>query len=107
MANYAKILDGKVIQVIEASTEYFDTFVDETPGEWIETFNDASQRGKYAGIGDSYDAENDRFLPPKTFSSWVFNEDDYKWAAPVDYPTDGNRHEWDEDSQTWTQLEPQ
>tara|TARA_Y100000389_G_C17145369_1_gene356987 strand:- start:244 stop:567 length:324 start_codon:yes stop_codon:yes gene_type:complete len=107
MAKYAKILDGKVTKIIEATSEYFDTFIDDSPGQWIETFDDASQRGKFAGIGDTYDGTNDRFLPPKTFNSWVFDEDDYKWMPPVDYPTDDNRHKWDEDSQTWTQLDPQ
>ena len=31
---------------------------------WIETFHDGSQRGKYAGIGDTYDVENDVFVSP-------------------------------------------
>ena len=37
MAHYAKVLDGKVINVIVAEKEFFDTFVDDTPGEWIQT----------------------------------------------------------------------
>ena len=107
MLIYAKIVNNIVVQTMVTEEGFFDTFVDETPGEWIETFKDGSQRGKFAGIGDTYDKTNDRFLPPKTFNSWVFDEDDYKWVPPVDYPTDGNRHKWDEDSQTWTQLDPQ
>ena len=107
MSIYAKIVNNIVVQTMVTEEGFFDTFVDETPGEWIETFKDGSQRGKFAGIGDTYDKTNDRFLPPKTFNSWVFDEDDYKWVPPVDYPTDGNRHKWDEDSQTWTQLDPQ
>jgi hypothetical protein len=31
---------------------------------WVETFYDGSQRGKYAGIGDTYDVENDVFVSP-------------------------------------------
>lgn len=107
MAKYAKILDGKVTKIIEATSEYFDTFIDDSPGQWIETFDDASQRGKFAGIGDTYDGTNDRFVPQKQFNSWVFNEDEYKWEAPVSYPTDGERYSWDEENQTWTQLEAQ
>ena len=37
MAHFAKVLDGKVIQVIVAEQEFIDTFVDETPGKWIQT----------------------------------------------------------------------
>jgi hypothetical protein len=31
---------------------------------WVETFHDNSRRGKYAGIGDTYDAVNDVFVSP-------------------------------------------
>lgn len=107
MAYFVKVFESKVIDTISAPEDYFDTFVDTTPGKWIETFKDDSQRGKFAGIGDTYDKVNDRFLPPKPHDSWVFDEDDYRWVAPTEYPTDGNRYEWNEDSETWTQLDPQ
>ena len=37
MSHFAKVVDGKVIQVIVAEKEFFDTFVDSSPGEWIQT----------------------------------------------------------------------
>ena len=37
MAHYAKVLDGKVVNVIVAEAEFFDTFVDTEPGNWIQT----------------------------------------------------------------------
>ena len=107
MSTYAKVENGIVVKVIEVEEGFFDNFIDDTPGEWIETFSDASQRGKYAGIGDTYDAPNDRFLPQKQYSSWTFDEDDYKWVAPTPYPTDDNRYSWDEETTSWTQLDPQ
>ena len=37
MAHYAKVINGLVEQVIVAESEFFDTFVDTSPGEWIQT----------------------------------------------------------------------
>ena len=37
MAHFAKVVDGKVTQVIVAEPEFFNTFVDSSPGEWIQT----------------------------------------------------------------------
>jgi hypothetical protein len=74
MAHFAKIEDGIVRQVIVVNNEVLldennveqesigakfcaDTF----GGEWIQTSYNANFRGKYAGTGDIYDAENDIF----------------------------------------------
>jgi hypothetical protein len=77
MGHYAKVLNGKVISVIVAEKEFFDTFVDSSPGEWIQTsYNTRGNvhygpdgqpdggvplRANYAGIGYIYDSENDVF----------------------------------------------
>ena len=37
MAHYAKVINGIVDQVIVAEPEFFDTFVDSSPGEWVKT----------------------------------------------------------------------
>jgi len=37
MAHFAKVVDGLVTQVIVAEPEFFDTFVDSSPGQWIQT----------------------------------------------------------------------
>ena len=62
-------------------------------------------RKNYAGIGYTYDADRDAFIPPKPFASWVLNEDTCLWDAPVAYPTDGKRYVWDEDSGSWKEIE--
>jgi hypothetical protein len=61
-------------------------------------------RKNYAGIGYTYDAERDAFIPPKPYESWILNEDSCLWDAPVPYPTDGEMYTWDEDSVLWTQI---
>ena len=58
-------------------------------------------RKNYAGIGMTYDADRDAFIPPKPFESWVLNEDTCLWVAPVPYPTDGEAYIWDEDAGDW------
>jgi hypothetical protein len=63
-------------------------------------------RKNYAGIGYTYDAQRDAFIPPKPFASWLLDEDTCFWKAPLPYPDDGNRYEWDEDSLSWVVYEP-
>ena len=58
-------------------------------------------RKNYAGIGYTYDASRDAFIPPKPFNSWVLNEDTCLWDAPVACPTDGKRYQWDEATTSW------
>ena len=58
-------------------------------------------RKNYAGIGYTYDASKDAFIPPKPFNSWTLNEDTCQWEAPVAYPDDGKSYVWKEDTQTW------
>lgn len=46
-------------------------------------------RGNYAGIGYSYDATNDVFIPPKPYPSWVWNLLTCAWEAPVAHGDQG------------------
>ena len=124
MAHFAKVQDGKVVQVIVAEPEFFNTFVDSSPGEWIQTsyntrggkhYNpetgelslDQSKalRKNYAGIGYSYDRTRDAFIPAKPFESWILNEDTCLWESPVAYPTDGKMYMWDEVTVNWKLIE--
>ena len=110
MGHFAKVVDGKVTQVIVAEPEFFDTFVDSSPGNWLQTsYNTIGNkhlnggtplRGNFAGIGYTYDAGKDAFYPPQPFPSWVLSAD-YLWEAPIAYPTDGKSYLWNEDSQSW------
>jgi hypothetical protein len=126
MAHFAKVNNGIVEQVIVAEPEFFETFVDSSPGQWIQTsyntrggvhYNpetgepseDQSKalRKNYAGLGYSYDAAKDAFIPPKPYASWVLNETSCLWEAPVAYPTDGERYSWDEATTAWVVVEDQ
>jgi hypothetical protein len=62
-------------------------------------------RKNYAGIGYTYDAGRDAFIPPKPYASWVLNEGTCLWDAPVAYPDDGKRYSWDEATTSWVEVE--
>jgi hypothetical protein len=114
MSHFAKVNNGIVEQVIVAEPEFFDTFVDTSPGEWIQTSYNTHGgqhpegrplRKNYAGIGYTYDRERDAFIPPKPFASWVLNEDTCLWDAPVAMPTDGGMYQWNESTTSWVAVE--
>ena len=62
-------------------------------------------RKNFAAIGYKYDQYRDAFIPTQPYGSWTLNEDTCIWEAPVEYPTDGQNYEWNEDNQTWDLLE--
>ena len=102
---WAKVKNGIVEKVIVAEPEFFDTFVDDSAGTWIETKMDGSIRKNYAGIGFSYDSTRDAFIPQKLYASWILNEETCLWEAPVAYPEDGNDYDWNEETTQWVLVE--
>jgi hypothetical protein len=113
MAHFAKVVDGKVTQVIVAEPEFFQTFVDSSPGEWIQTSYNTHGgqhpegrplRKNYAGIGFTYDRTRDAFIPLKPFASWVLNDETCLWEAPTPMPTDDKLYEWDETTTSWKEI---
>jgi len=110
MSHYAKVLNGKVVNVIVAEPDFFTTFVDTSPGQWIQTsYNTYANkhplnkplRGNYAGVGYTYDSINDVFYAPQPYPSWTLNNKTWLWEAPIAYPTDGKQYSWDESTKTW------
>jgi hypothetical protein len=113
MSHFAKVLDEKVIQVIVAEQEFFNTFVDTTPGQWIQTsYNTVGNqhpenrplRGNFAGIGFTYDRINDVFYAPQPYPSWTLNQSTWLWESPIPYPTDNKIYRWDEATTSWKEV---
>lgn len=114
MAHYAKVVDGKVVQVIVAEKEFFDTFIDTSPGAWIQTsyntyggvhkLGGIPLRKNYAGIGYVYDVEKDAFIPPKPYDSWLLDEETCLWFPPVEKPQDDKFYKWDETTTNWIEA---
>ena len=71
---------------------------------WKQTSYNANFRKNYAGIGYTYDAVLDAFIPPKPFPSWLLNTETCQWQAPTPYPSDGNMYTWDEATQLWVKV---
>jgi hypothetical protein len=86
MAHYAKVLDGKVTNVIVAEADFFETFIDTEPGQWIQT---------------SYNT-------PKPYASWTLNETTCLWDAPIVKPN--GDYVWNEElyqsdnTQGWVEV---
>ena len=60
-------------------------------------------RFNYAGIGYTYDADRDAFIPPQPYASWVLDEATCLWVAPIAYPAEG-LHDWDEQAGDWVEV---
>lgn len=130
MPHYAKVQNGIVTKVIVAEPEFFDTFIDDSPGRWVKTsynmrggvyydpstnqpaedqsvIEDDEARGRknYAGIGYTYDAVRDAFIPPRPFVSWGFDESTCLWEPPVAHPNDGKVYQWTEETTSWVEIE--
>ena len=101
---WAKVNNNLVEKVIVANEEFFDTFVDDSPGTWLETKIDGSIRKNYAGIGFSYDSTRDAFSPPQPYPSWILDESTCKWEAPIAHPNDGNIYNWNETTKAWDEV---
>jgi hypothetical protein len=111
MSHFAKVNNGIVEQVIVAEAEFFDAFVDDSPGEWIQTSYNTHGgqhpegrplRKNYAGIGYTYDKQRDAFIPPKPYASWVLDEETCLWNAPISKPE--GAYYWNEDSLSWEEI---
>ena len=61
-------------------------------------------RGNYAGIGYTFDPENDVFYAPAPYSKWVLNETTWTWEAPEEYPDDGKEYIWNDNKGEWEEL---
>ena len=142
MAHFAKLgANGKVIQVLTLDNENMlnaDGVEDESVGQhylerhnnwpaqmWIQTsyntYNNQHKnggtplRGNYAGIGYTWDEDNQIFWPKKPYASWVQDLTNANWKSPIgDAPAltaeqesqntaDTHRWEyvWNEANQSW------
>ena len=105
MSHYAKVEDNLVTRVIVAEPEFFESFVDSSPGEWIQCSYNDNIRKNYPGIGYTHDQVRDAFIPPKPYTSWALNETTCRWEAPVEIPDNDTEYTWNEDNQSWDEVE--
>jgi hypothetical protein len=72
-------------------------------GTWLQTSYNGRIRKNFAGIGYSYNAVLDAFVPPQPYPSWVLDESTCNWEAPIPMPP-GGPWQWDEDIEDWVQA---
>ena len=121
MAHYAKISDSNVVEAVEVLDDFYEWTdtgeLDENRAvaklrsfhgsetNWKKTSYNQNIRGKFAGVGDTYDASKDKFVPPKpsAYPSWVLNSDDSDCEPPIPMPpADETRTwEWNESTLSW------
>jgi hypothetical protein len=118
MAHFAKLNDNNVVLAVHVvnndvitvdGVESEQTGIDFLTGlhghdKWKQTSYNGTIRKNYAGIGYTYDAERDAFIPPQPWASWTLNETSCQWECPVAYPTDGKQYGWFEPNQEWIEL---
>ena len=111
MSHWAEVdLENKVVRVLVGDNndpngdEGYKWLIDNLGGVWIKTSYNAATNGfrkNYAGVGFTWDEDNDRFIPPQPYPSWILDEETTQWKAPIKYPNDGNFYTWDEESVNW------
>ena len=115
MAHFAKLGVGNIVETVEvvsndiaiteqAGVDFLNNLYN-TRDVWKQTSYNGNIRKNYAGIGFTYDADKDAFIPPKPYRSWTLNETTCLWEAPVAYPDDGEQYTWNETNQTWDLVE--
>lgn len=121
MAYFAKIDNHVVTQVIAVNNKVLGEPQNKFPqtesigvdfikntlgldGEWRQTSYNNSFRGRYAGIGYTYDNIMDLFIPPKQFESWVLDMSNLMWIPPIEKPNDGKLYDWDESTVSWREV---
>jgi hypothetical protein len=72
---------------------------------WKQTSYNHNFRKNYAGIGFTYDSQNDAFVAPQPFPSWVLDDQTQRWNPPVPYPDYSFKYDWDEENITWKKIE--
>jgi hypothetical protein len=120
MAYFAQLNDENIIEQVIAISN--DVVPDPAPdneqlgidyivntlglaGTWLQTSYHGKFRYNYAAVGGTYDANADAFIGPKPYESWIINETNYTWEAPVPRPTEPGVYYWNESTQSWESFD--
>jgi hypothetical protein len=119
MSHFAEINNDNIVQrVIVAEQDFIDSGAVGDSKNWIQTSYNTrggvhygpnslepdggvALRKNYAGKGYIYDKTRDAFIPPKSFPSWILDEDTCYFNAPVPRPDDDEMYSWNEDTTSW------
>jgi len=108
MAHYAFLNENSIVTEVITGIDETELIEGLSPEVWYGNFRgqvckrtsyNNNVRGTYAGIGYSYDSDEDIFIAPKPYASWIRSGS--FWNAPTPRPEDDKFYTWDEDSLTW------
>jgi hypothetical protein len=95
-----KMKTGTVTNIIVAEQDFINSGKVGDSFLWVQTSYNNNFRKQYASINGTFDAENNVFIAPKPFNSWVL-DGNFDWQPPVSYPDDGQLYSWNEETKTW------
>lgn len=70
-------------------------------GNGVNYINPNAFRKNQGSFGSEYRPDLDAFIPPKPYDSWILNEENCAWEAPVPYPSDGEKYTFDDKTKNW------
>lgn len=110
MAHFAEIdKDKKVLRVLVVPNEQEkrgQTYLAKDlglGGTWLQTSYNSKIRGTFAGKNFTYNEEEDIFVTPQPYPSWI-REGSF-WNAPISMPQDDARYLWNEQTLSWDVLD--
>ena len=113
MAHYAFLDENNIVTEVITGINETELIEGLSPEIWYGNFRgqvckrtsyNSKIRGVYAGLGYSYNAEEDIFVIPKPYPSWIRSGS--LWNAPIPMPTDDKLYTWDEETLSWEEVAP-
>lgn len=110
MSHWAELDENNVVLRVTVGSndepdEGYGWLIENLGGRWVQTSYNATIRGRFAGIGYTFDEQRDAFIAPQPFPSWVLNDVTTEWEAPISMPADGKPYIWSEENQQWQERD--
>ena len=111
MAHYAFLDENNVVTEVITGTDETELIEGLDPETWYGNFRgkvckrtsyNNNIRGTYAGIGFTYNSDEDIFITPQPYPSWTRSGS--FWNPPTPRPDEGF-WQWDEETTNWIEVE--
>jgi hypothetical protein len=111
MAHYAFLNKNNIVTEVITGIDETELIEGLDPEIWYGNFRgqnckrtsyNNNIRGTYAGIGYFYNEEEDIFVAPQPYPSWIRNGS--FWQAPIAMPNDGKIYRWNENNISWDEV---
>jgi hypothetical protein len=111
MAHYAFLDGNNIVTEVIVGKDETELIEGLDPETWYGNFKgqvckrtsyNNNIRGTYAGVGFSYSTEEDIFIAPQPYPSWIRNGS--FWQAPTPMPLGDKLYTWNEEQLTWDEV---